>query len=620
VHALGCTLQQYADAKRLPVEHLRSLGISQFSYLRSPALRVPYVGRNGEELAVRLRIAVAGADKFRWAKGAKPHLYGLNRLPEARDAGYRLIVEGESDCHTAWFHGLPAVGIPGAPNWNDARDAPHLDDGLPLYLVVEPDRGGETLINKLGASRLRDSVRLLRVDGFKDLSALHLADPDRFLERLHAARVVAVPLRDEIAAANARERLELAQTAGPLARLPDILAAFAEDVQRAGLVGEDRAAKLLFLVLVSRLTERPVSVVVKGPSSGGKSFTVEIVLRFFPPDAYYALSAMSERALAYSMEPLSHRHLVLYEAAGMSGDFASYLIRSLLSEGRLRYETLEKTSEGIMPRLLEREGPTGLIVTTTAVSLHPENETRLLSIPVTDTPAQTALILGRMASNRREVVDFERWHALQGLLASGDTTVSIPFAEELAAAIPPVAVRLRRDFGALLNLIRAHAILHNATRARDEDGAIVATLADYEAVRALVEDLISDGIGASVSATTRETANAVAALAVEAETSIAAVAAHLGLDRTSAGRRVRVAIDKGYVRNLEDRRGGKLRLRPGEPLPDDVRILPDLGGVQLCSTNGGGIPSPLPPEWCPAAGCLQMVRADRPCPTHGAQL
>ena len=35
-------------------------------------------------------------------------------------------------------------------------------------------------------------------------------------------------------------------------------------------------------------------------------------------------------------EPLKHRHLVIYEAAGMSSEFANYLIRSLLSEGRLR--------------------------------------------------------------------------------------------------------------------------------------------------------------------------------------------------------------------------------------------------------------------------------------------
>ena len=34
------------------------------------------------------------------------------------------------------------------------------------------------------------------------------------------------------------------------------------------------------------------------------------------PSAFYALTAMSDRALAYSDEPLKHRHLVTYEAAG----------------------------------------------------------------------------------------------------------------------------------------------------------------------------------------------------------------------------------------------------------------------------------------------------------------
>ena len=39
--------------------------------------------------------------------------------------------------------------------------------------------------------------------------------------------------------------------------------------------------------------------------------------------------------------------------------------------------------------------------------------------------------------------------------------------------MPPVAVRLRRDFGAVLGLIRAHALLHQATRGRDDrDGSL----------------------------------------------------------------------------------------------------------------------------------------------------
>ena len=92
---------------------------------------------------------------------------------------------------------------------------------------------------------------------------------------------------------------------------------------------------------------------------------------------------MSERALAYSQEPLVHRFLVIYEAEGLQGGIASYLLRSLLTEGRLRYVTVEGTPEGPRERVIEREGPTGLITTTTAIRMHPENETRLFSIPVT---------------------------------------------------------------------------------------------------------------------------------------------------------------------------------------------------------------------------------------------
>ena len=126
----------------------------------------------------------------------------------------------------------------------------------------------------------------------------------------------------------------------PLADEPYIFARFAAELAAAGVAGERRAWLLIFLVVVSRLLTRIVSLAVKGPSAGGKSFLTETVLCYFQASAYYALSAMSEHALAYDREPLQHRMLVIYEMAGMAGDWASYLIRSLLSEGRVRYETV----------------------------------------------------------------------------------------------------------------------------------------------------------------------------------------------------------------------------------------------------------------------------------------
>ena len=50
-----------------------------------------------------------------------------------------MLVEGESDCLTLWFHEIPALGIPGAGNWREDRDAAHFDGIDTIYVVIEPD-------------------------------------------------------------------------------------------------------------------------------------------------------------------------------------------------------------------------------------------------------------------------------------------------------------------------------------------------------------------------------------------------------------------------------------------------------------------------------------------------
>src|SRR5215216_3088025 len=459
----GCTLKEYSEEKKLPEGFLRGLGLKEITYSEKPAIRIPYPDEEGQESAVRFRVSLDDAEKFRWRSGDKPVPYGLRLLGEARASGFVVLVEGESDCHTLWYHEIPALGIPGASNWRDGWAA-HLDGIEKVYAVIEPDQGGDTLREKLtGCEAIRERLHLLELDEHKDPSALHLTDPDRFRERFESALEDAEPwIEIERAAAEAASS-EARVACQELAKQPDILERFAAELANSGVAGESRIAKLLYLAVTSRLLQRPVSIALKGPSSGGKSYVLERVLSFVPENAYYALTAMSERTLAYSEEPIKHRFLVIYEAAGMSGEFATYLMRSLLSEGRVRYETVEKTSEGMKPRLIEREGPTGLIVTTTAVKLHPENETRLLSLTVTDTQDQTRAVMAALAEDAGEATpDLATWHAFQVWLESAEHRVWIPYARKLADLTPPVAVRLRRDFGALLNLIRAHTLLHQA--------------------------------------------------------------------------------------------------------------------------------------------------------------
>ncbi len=420
----------------------------------------------------------------------------------------------------------------------------------------------------------------------KDVSELYLADPDRFPARFQATLDAAVPWSEAAQAEALARAADAWVVCEPLAEAPRILERVVEALQGLGVAGEERAGKLTYLVVTSRLLDRPISEAAKGPSAGGKSFVVERVLQLFPPSAAYILSAMSEHALAYSTEPLRHRVLVIYEAAGLQSDFASYLVRSLLSEGRVRYETVEKNAAGLLQaRLIEREGPTGLIVTTTRIVLHPENETRLLSVPITDTPEQTRRVLRTLARGGEGCdVDLAMWHALQTWLDGAEHRVVIPYAETLAEMIPPVAVRLRRDFGMLLSLIRSYTILHQATRGKDPQGQIVATLDDYAAVRELVADLLAEGIEASVSLIVRETVEAVRRLTEVrpgATATVKQVARELGIDSPPALRRVRMAIERGYLKNEETRKGRPAQLVLGDPLPEDVVILPPADDPRL---------------------------------------
>lgn len=108
----GCTLDQYAQAKQLPRDLLESVGVGEIpSYNGHPAVRIPYLDKANRELAVRFRTSLKGDNRFRWRRGSKTLLYRLWRSEEARKAGYAVLVEGESDCHALWRHGIPAYGV-----------------------------------------------------------------------------------------------------------------------------------------------------------------------------------------------------------------------------------------------------------------------------------------------------------------------------------------------------------------------------------------------------------------------------------------------------------------------------------------------------------------------------
>jgi hypothetical protein len=203
----GCTVAAYAETKRLPVEFLAGLGVREVTgRFGKPELEIPYRDRAGNTITTRRRVKLAGKRHTFSEKGSKASLYGLDRIGDAKDAGFALLVEGESDCQTAWLNGFPAFGLPGTTAFKAERDGLILADVPVIYAVVEPDDAGAGLAQKLARSSLAPKTRLVRFENdIKDPSALWLAcdaDPVAFKTAMQAAldRAEPCPVTDAIQA------------------------------------------------------------------------------------------------------------------------------------------------------------------------------------------------------------------------------------------------------------------------------------------------------------------------------------------------------------------------------------------------------------------------------------
>lgn len=173
-------LEQLSDVKKIPLEFLKGLGISDTT---SGSISIPYRLMDGTMAKrQRLRIGLSAKDGFRWSGDSINQIvpYGLDRVSQKK---YTILVEGESDCWTLWFHGLPALGIPGATNQKTIMFE-HIKNIDTIYCWHEPDDAGNNFISGT-AKRMFDlgwsgELIEIKLEGIKDPSALHSRDSNEF--------------------------------------------------------------------------------------------------------------------------------------------------------------------------------------------------------------------------------------------------------------------------------------------------------------------------------------------------------------------------------------------------------------------------------------------------------
>jgi DNA primase len=302
--------------------------------------------------------------------------------------------------------------------------------------------------------------------------------------------------------------------ADAIARDPALIKNRIDVVNTSGVVGERNVVAMYFAALDSRLlpedTASPNALAIKnaGHHGSGKSYTLKRCLELYPPAGYHLITSGSAKSLYYLSEGLKHRALIVTEAFQFQANNAAdsefvYVVRSLLSEGRVSYQVPQKDDDGKFVTVEKRlDGPTSFITTTIIDKLEPQLEDRLFTVHPDESMEQTRAIMSMTAKIKDGSFDgvdpktAEAWKLFHSILKP--VSVMIPYAGQISAYIqrgPRLPISTRRAFNRVMAIIQTVACAYQYQRQSDSKGRLVAKICDYWMALQIVRESFRENLG-----------------------------------------------------------------------------------------------------------------------------
>lgn len=251
---------------------------------------------------------------------------------------------------------------------------------------------------------------------------------------------------------------------------PNLISTIQKDFVKCGLVGEEINSLMCYLALTSRKLDDPLAIIIQAFSAAGKTALMNQSLAFIPDEDITKFSAMTGQSLFYLGEKdLVHKILAISEEEG--AEKASYALKLLQSEKSLSIASTGKDSKSgrFITYEYKVQGPTQIILTTTAIEIDEELLNRCFLITVSQDRSQTKAIhmkqreketlTGMLQSQHKEQI-IELHQNAQRMLRT--IMVVNPYAPSLTFL--DTQLRTRRDHMKYLTLIRAIALLHQYQR------------------------------------------------------------------------------------------------------------------------------------------------------------
>ena len=498
------TVEEYLKERNLSKEVAEAFQLTD----TKAGIRMPYKDRSKVLVATKYRFN----NEKKFKKGDKSnHPYGLNLLETYRNT--INIVEGESDTHALWDNRLDAGAVLGSGGNNHKIDEWDtsiweefsviklwIDNGYKGYQAL--DAGAKALI-EAGLRLPQEHKEKIRIailpSPIKDVSEAVATNDPKIIQGVKSYTIheyINEPLLEEL-----KELVELQDK--------NVVNHLGNKFTKAGL--QKDIALMIFMTIESSLSDNPNSLVVKGESSIGKNLHCKSTFGYFPQDILVEATSMSPKALVYDERDFKNKILYKAETTGAEDKEYQMMERNLLSEGKIIHSTVIDGKS----LLIEKEGPTGLLTTTTRAGLYHDNETRVLQITMPNNKSYLNKVIGTVAESyvnpkRFVSVKDKTFIALYEYNKKMKWEVQIPFADAIASLWGIIAPEQIRDFRQLMELIKSSArlnFMHRETEEVEGTNVLVADVADYENVRVIANQMFSESIGKVIPKSCTETFN-----------------------------------------------------------------------------------------------------------------
>lgn len=274
------------------------------------------------------------------------------------------------------------------------------------------------------------------------------------------------------------------------------------DISDIGIAGEEQLRVMLYVIMTSRLLDKPLSAIVQGASASGKSFIIETVAKLIPPEAVIQAHDFSDQALYYLPNgSLIHRVIIsgerLHEHRSKGGyaEDNTKAFREMVASGILRkVVTVTGNGKKAKTEMIEQPGPISYVESSTAANIHDEDSTRLLPLVTDESESQTRRIIeaqrreakGQMISGDKRQMIIQRHHTLQRLLSS--LRVQIPYIDSIS--LPETNIATRRTYEHFMSAIKSVAILRQYQKSNAQE-YIEADETDYKVAYELMNTVLA---------------------------------------------------------------------------------------------------------------------------------